>query len=148
MNCNHCGQSLAVKHSETATFTEAMEQLTEVAEDVASLKINQEIYELDRSWESQQDNFKNSIMGGDEADASVAKAIFNGVACVLVILFSLVMLLRTGLFSAGGAVSLFFASTGCAWLAAALSTLKTANSHQSSKRGYEVKRQHLREQTD
>jgi hypothetical protein len=87
-------------------------------------------------------------MGGDEADASVAKAIFNGVACVLVILFSLVMLLRTVLFSAGGAVSLFFASTGCAWLAAALSTLKTANSYQSSKRGYEVKRQHLREQTD
>jgi DNA-directed RNA polymerase subunit RPC12/RpoP len=35
LNCNHCGQSLAVKHSETATFTEAMEQLTEVAEDVA-----------------------------------------------------------------------------------------------------------------
>ena len=152
LNCNHCGQSLAVKHSETATFTEAMEQLTEVAEDVAedvaSLKINQEIYELDRSWESQQDHFKNSIMGGDEADASVAKAIFNGVACVLVILFSLVMLLRTGLFSAGGAVSLFFASTGCAWLAAALSTLKTANSYQSSKRGYELKRQRLREQTD
>ena len=73
LNCNHCGQGLAVKHSETATFTETMEQLTEVAEDVASLKINQEIYELDRSWESQQDNFKNSIMGGDETDASVLR---------------------------------------------------------------------------
>ena len=60
LNCNHCDQSLAVKYSETATFTEAMEQLTEVAEDVAALKINQEIYELDRSWESEQDNFKVS----------------------------------------------------------------------------------------
>lgn len=80
LNCNHCDQSLAVKHSETATFTEAMEQLTEVAEDVAAL--------------------------------------------------------------------LFFASTGCVWLAASLSTLETAKSYQSSKREYELKRQRLREQTD
>ena len=139
LNCNRCGQSLTVKHSETATLTEAREQLTEVAEnlteDVASLKINQEIHELDRSWESEQDYFKISIMGGDETYASVAEAIFISVTCILVIVFSLMTLLRTGLFSAGGAVSLFFASTGCAWLAAALSTLKTAKSHQSSKRG-------------
>lgn len=148
LNCNHCGQSLAVKNSETATFTEAMEQLTEVAEDVAALKINQEIYELDRSWESEQDNFKVSTMGSDEAYASVAKAIFIGVTCILLIIFSLVMLLRTGLFSAAGSVSLFFASTGCAWLAASLSTLETAKSYQRSKRGYELKRQRLREQTD
>lgn len=68
LNCNHYGHSLAVKHSETATFTEAVEQLTEVAEDltedIASVKINQEIYELHRSWESEQGNLKISFMGG------------------------------------------------------------------------------------
>jgi hypothetical protein len=54
LKCNHCVQSPAVKRSETATFTEAIEQLAEVtedlAEDVASLKVNHDIFELDRSW--------------------------------------------------------------------------------------------------
>jgi len=72
--CNHCGQSLAVKRSETATFTEAMEQLTEVTEDlvedVASLKISQKLYELDRSWENEQDKFKRGTKNGHPVHAS------------------------------------------------------------------------------
>jgi hypothetical protein len=51
-----------------------MEQLTEVTEDlvedVASLKISQKLYELDRSWENEQDKFKRGTKNGHPVHAS------------------------------------------------------------------------------
>ncbi len=82
VKCNHCGQQLVVRRSESATFTEAVDRLAEtteaLSEQVEELSRHNELAELDRRWELERENFtfsdkhghrhlpdeKNSMIGG------------------------------------------------------------------------------------
>ena len=129
---NHCGQSLAVKRSETATFTEAIEQLSEVtqglAEDVASLKVNHEIYELDRSWDSQKQNYKVRTKNGREVNASAVGAVTTGIASVVVVLISLAML------SSGEGFAIILTTGGFVGIVQSFMMYQKASSFQRAKK--------------
>lgn len=68
VKCNHCGASLSVQRSESATFTEAVEQLTEttagLSQRVDELSRQNQIAELDRRWESRREMFMVSTKNG------------------------------------------------------------------------------------
>ena len=61
VKCNHCGQQLAVRRSDTETFTEAVDRLSETTESLTAqvheLTRQNQIAELDRRWEQQREAY-------------------------------------------------------------------------------------------
>jgi Flp pilus assembly protein TadB len=56
LTCRFCTSLLAVEHSESAVYTRVLEalerQTSELAHDVKAMKLQQELEQLDRSWEA------------------------------------------------------------------------------------------------
>jgi LSD1 subclass zinc finger protein len=61
IRCNHCGSQLVVHRSESATFTEKIEQLTETTENLAAqvskLTKQSEVDALDRQWDREKEKY-------------------------------------------------------------------------------------------
>jgi DNA-directed RNA polymerase subunit RPC12/RpoP len=61
VKCNHCGSQLVIHRSESATFTETVEQLAETTENLAAqvskLTRQNEVEALDRQWEREKESY-------------------------------------------------------------------------------------------
>ena len=61
IKCNHCGNQLVIRRSESATFTETVEQLAETTENltaqVSKLTKQNEVEALDRQWDREKESF-------------------------------------------------------------------------------------------
>ena len=87
LKCNHCGQQLAVRRSETATFTEVVDRLADTAdaltEKVEELSRQNKIAQLDRRWEQQREDYMISDEHGHRhlphKSSSLIGGIFLGV---------------------------------------------------------------------
>ena len=61
ITCNHCSTQLAIRRSQSTTFTEQLDQLTEQTQELNSrldaLSNQNELTALDRQWELDQESF-------------------------------------------------------------------------------------------
>ena len=75
VTCRHCQSSLAIKHTESATYTEKLEQIdarTERMEDqIESLTLEAELARLERDWSRKRKS--TWLRAGTESAASRMK---------------------------------------------------------------------------
>ena len=68
IRCNHCGANLAVRRSESTTFTEAIEKLHQTTEGLVQrvdlIARQNEVAELDRNWQIERESFMISTKRG------------------------------------------------------------------------------------
>jgi len=87
LKCNHCGQQLAVRRSDSATFTEAADRLTQTTEDLAEqveeLTQYNKLAELDRRWQQQREDFMVTTKHGHRRLPNEGGALIGGVVIVV-----------------------------------------------------------------
>lgn len=85
--CGHCSAKLSIQRTETATFTEILEQLTaktdQLSDQVTNLAGYTELASLDREWQLEQENYMVTGKHGVKYIPSEAGSIGGGVAITL-----------------------------------------------------------------
>lgn len=119
MKCNHCGQQLAVRRSESVIFTEAVERFADTAETLSDqleeLTRQNRLAELDRRWEQQREEFMISGKNGQRHLPDESSALLSGVGTVvfgciwIAVATGITSTVTMGLF---GSVSLLFPAFG------------------------------------
>lgn len=83
LKCNHCGQQLVVRRSESATFTEAIDRLTEttdsLSEQVEELSRQNRLAALDRHWEQDKESFMVSGKDGHRHLPNESGSLIGGI---------------------------------------------------------------------
>ncbi len=83
VTCQHCSTQLAVRRTETAAFTEELEQL---AEQVRDLIREGKIADLDRCWERNKQRYLTTERDGSKSVPSEAKAVAWAVVMIVAVL--------------------------------------------------------------
>jgi hypothetical protein len=85
--CRHCGAKLSIQRTDTATFTEVLEQLAaktdQLSEQVQSLTGHSELAALDREWQMDRENYMVTRRDGARHIPSEAGAIGGGIAITI-----------------------------------------------------------------
>jgi DNA-directed RNA polymerase subunit RPC12/RpoP len=88
IKCNHCGSQLVVRRSESATFTETIEQLAETTENlsaqVSKLTRQNEVEALDRQWDREKERYMVADKHGVKHLPSKGTAQVAGIMVVVV----------------------------------------------------------------
>jgi predicted RNA-binding Zn-ribbon protein involved in translation (DUF1610 family) len=104
LTCNHCGQTLAVRRTESATFTEAIDRLNETTtslrEQVANLSRQSRLADLDRRWELEREEYMVSGKDGSRQLPTAGGSLVGGVVIVLFGTFWTIMASRASPFLA------------------------------------------------
>ncbi len=87
VTCRHCGMKLSIQRTDTATFTEILDQLT-AKTDQLSAQVNNlagytELAALDREWELERQNYMVTSKHGAKHIPSEAGSIGGGIAITL-----------------------------------------------------------------
>ena len=86
VTCNHCRSQLAVKHSDTVTYTEKLEELDErteeLQEEVERLRYQSELARIDRDWEREKEQYMITDKNGRRREPSEIGSILGGVVAV------------------------------------------------------------------
>jgi hypothetical protein len=99
LTCRYCGSSLAVRHSESAAYTEVLERIDvrtdRMSADLAALRVQGEIERIDREWKELEAAFDRdtkalaaSVQNAIEARTSLFPPLL-GIAAGLALLFIL-----------------------------------------------------------
>lgn len=87
VTCRHCGMKLSIQRTETATFTEILDQLTtkteQLSERVNHLAGYTELATLDREWELERQNYMVTGKHGSTHIPSEAGSIGGGMVITL-----------------------------------------------------------------
>jgi LSD1 subclass zinc finger protein len=143
ITCNQCQSQLAVKHSESVTWTEKLEQLdarTErIEEELSHLRYQNELANLDRQWEREREKYMVTDKHGRRREPSVAASIVGGVLAVGMGVF----LLATGFQGFGGMAlgGLVFILVG---IGGSLYSYVRAKDYLAAQRSYRRRRYQLR----
>lgn len=116
VNCNHCGASLAVRREESVTYTEVLSQLSQqtanLAEQVAHLRYQNAVDQVDRNWEAQRQAMLHRNKDGSTYEPNSTFSIIVGGALVAIGII-LTAGTRAGGFGLGFVgLGLFFAVAG------------------------------------
>ncbi len=95
VKCTHCGQQLAVRRTESAVFTEAVEQLTEtteaLSEQVEELTRQNKLAALDRMWEQQRESYMTTDKHGRSRLPDETSSVVGGIVIVVFGIFWTIM---------------------------------------------------------
>ncbi len=95
LKCTHCGQQLAVRRTESAVFTEAVEQLSEttqaLSEQVEELARQTKLAALDRLWEKQRDDYMTTDKHGRSHLPDENNTVIGGIVIVVFGIFWTIM---------------------------------------------------------
>lgn len=109
VTCNHCQSHLAVKHSDSVTWTEKLGELDERTErledELSELRYETALQRLDREWERERETYMITSKNGRRHVPTVGGAIFGGVFAGGMGLFFMIMM--AGSRGGGGAMGLF-----------------------------------------
>ena len=85
--CRHCGATLSIQRTDTATFTEVLEQLAvktdELSQQVQSLTGHSELAALDHEWQMEREKYMVTRQDGARHIPSEAGAIGGGIAITI-----------------------------------------------------------------
>jgi hypothetical protein len=116
VTCNHCGASLAVRRDGTITYTEVLSQLSQqtanLSEQVAQLRYQNAVDQVDRRWEKEREKLLVRSKDGTtyEPSSSIALLIGGAMAVVGIILTAGTSFGSMGLWLVGGGI--FYAVLG------------------------------------
>ena len=83
VTCNHCSSRLAIRRTESSTFTEQLEQLVETTDrlsnQIGELNAHNELATIDREWRLERENYKVSGKDGHRAIPSKGESVVGGV---------------------------------------------------------------------
>jgi hypothetical protein len=95
VTCNHCRSQLAVKHTDSVTYTEILEELDErterMEEELAQLRYQSDLHRIDRQWERERESYLITDKHGIRREPSVFGAVIITIAGLLmgvVVLFT------------------------------------------------------------
>jgi len=90
VTCVQCGARLAVKRSETAAYTEALEELDKktdaIVEQLAEIRLQNEIERIDREWEQERDRYMISHKNGTKTEPNATMGIVMAIGAGLFVL--------------------------------------------------------------
>ena len=93
VTCAHCGSRLEIHRSGSAMFTEVLQQLDErterIAEDVETIKLQNELERLDREWEQRRQNYLTRNKDGSATEPSKAGNVIGVIMCVFAMGFAI-----------------------------------------------------------
>ncbi|MAG93808.1 MAG: hypothetical protein CMJ48_08680 [Planctomycetaceae bacterium] len=83
VTCNHCSTRLAIRRTDSTSFTEELEQLSgqteELAEQVRVLTRQNQVTELDRNWDRQKERYMVTNKHGVKRLPTETGALFGGI---------------------------------------------------------------------
>lgn len=88
VTCRHCNRQLAVKHSDSAIFTEVLTQLAErtadMADDLKIIQLQNDLERLDREWEVESSEYM--IRGKNGHISRPSPLLFTAVGGVVILI--------------------------------------------------------------
>lgn len=86
VTCNHCSTRLAIRRTESTTFTEQLEQIeskqAEMLDSLKRLEQQNRLAEIDRAWEREQRSFLTTDKHGRQHMPNEGMAVLGGVLVV------------------------------------------------------------------
>jgi hypothetical protein len=159
LNCNHCGapldvsvkakyvtcgfceSKLAIQHSGNVWSTEVLEELQKTTQtlvsDVAALKRNSEIEQLDRDWERKKENYLVRGKNGSTSLPNAAAAVFGSFVAMIFGVFWTIATASSGapaFFSMFGVLFIGVAFFGMVTGVSKANAYKQAHSHYQRRR--------------
>jgi ABC-type transport system involved in cytochrome bd biosynthesis fused ATPase/permease subunit len=142
--CAYCSTRLEIHHSGSAVYCEALEQIdrrtAEIADDLETIKLQNELGDLDRQWINDREKYK---VRGQDGQYSVPTIAGSVIGMVVVVVF--------GVFWIGMAVNMgapgFFPLFGVAFIVfavvAGVTALTKAQGYQQRHSAYDSRRREL-----
>jgi len=87
VTCNFCGSRLEIVHDETVTHSKLLEkigrQTDEMADDLKVIRLQNELEQLDREWESTRQSLMVADKHGNRSEPSAAGSVVGGVVMIV-----------------------------------------------------------------
>ena len=105
--CAHCGSRLAIKRTETAAYTEVLSRIDErtgqMSEDLAVIKAQNELEQVDREWQLEREQYLERNKDGSSSVPSTGRTVALIVGGIVMVLFACIWISIA--FSMGGGPS-------------------------------------------
>jgi DNA-directed RNA polymerase subunit RPC12/RpoP len=147
VTCGHCGSQLRIERSKDAIFTEVLEDMratqTEMAADLETLRLQNELERIDREWERESRKYEivdNNGRRSTPGTGSSISAVLGGGVAIVFLLFWISQA------SQMGAPSIFPLFGGVALIAAVFGILRTlgkSNAYAEAERKHRQRRSRL-----
>ncbi len=135
--CSQCGARLAVKRSETAAYTEVLENLERktdaIAEQLADIQRQNELERIDREWERERETLMISGKNGSRSEPNATMGIIVAVVMSLSGLFWTATTMSMG---APGGFTCFGGLFVIAAIGIGVLTVKKAQAYESAQARY------------
>ncbi len=143
ITCNHCHTSLAVHRSETATYTEKLDEIDartqEMAGELAQLRNDAELARLDREWEQERQSYLIKNNEGQLVEPTAGGSVVTGVLTAIFGAFWTAMTSHIG----GGGFALFGVLFIAIGVGSALYAYSKANELEAARTRYQDRRRQL-----
>ncbi len=155
LTCNHCGQTLVVRRTDSATFTEAVERLTETTaslkDEIDDLARHNRLADLDRRWELERETYMITGRYGQRRLPTAGGALVGGV--VVAVFGSFWIAMTLGITSSGpgggppGVVRVAFPLFGVVFVISgivmSIRSFQKANDYSQASRRYQEERSRI-----
>ena len=143
VTCNHCHTRLAIRRTESTTFTEKLEAIgakqEQLLEKITRLERQNEVAFIDRQWEREKQRYMITDEHGRQHLPSEMGAVLTGVAMLV---FGVVWLVGTAA-SGGGPMVVVGLLVVLIGLAAAMYQYHTAKDYRTAARRYRQRRKQV-----
>jgi uncharacterized Zn finger protein (UPF0148 family) len=149
--CSYCGTKLQIHHTDSSHFSEVLEKIeattTQLADDVAELKMRDELDRIDRSWQERRQRYLARAKDGTTSIPTMGGAVVLGlVGSIAGIAWMFFTLSISGPLDSTMArifpyFGLIFAALA---LVAAMHTARQAKAYERARRRYEQERRAAR----
>ena len=140
VTCNHCRTQLAVRRDATASYTEALEQVSQqteaLTEQVKYLTYQHELAALDRQWESER---KRHMVQNKQGTLHVPSRTGSLIAGTMIGMFGIV-LVGTSASSGFGATGVIGLCVMCGAVAVTIYGFHKAQAYRAAYRRYQLRR--------
>ena len=144
VTCDYCSARLSIHREGNAVYSEALDEIEKrtgkIAEDLETLKIQNELESLDRQWMLDRDRFK---VKGQDGHYSVPSQAGSVVGMILAAAFGVFWTVTAASMGAPGLFPLFGIVFVIAAIAGGIASLKKADAYQRNRKSYEVQRKML-----
>ncbi len=144
VTCDYCSARLSIHRQGNAVYSEALDEIErrtgQIAEDLETIKIQNELESLDRQWMLDRDRFK---VKGQDGHYSVPSQAGSMVGMILAAGFGVFWTVTAASMGAPGFFPLFGIMFVIVAIAGGIASLKKADAYQRNRKSYEVERKML-----
>ena len=144
LTCSYCGSRLEVHQSEGAVYTQVLESIDKIADDVSAIRRQNELEQLDREWMLRRDSL---LVTGRNGGKTVPSAVGGVFAAVIAVVVGIVWMAAASSIGAPGFMKVFGVAFIAVGIIGGMTVATKGSAYAQAERAYQQRRQELLRQS-